>query len=122
MPFVASSVAVKLVVFAVPVFLSAKLTITVSPGSINPLAGEQVSPASVVLSITTTGAAGMIEKFVLDMSKKIFPTASTLTRASEFVIFGNMMDCAPVFGALAASTIGNDTPRLVERRMLTFVV
>src|SRR5262245_7659195 len=56
------------------------------------------------------------------MSKKTFPTASTLTRAVFVTTFGTATGCAPSFGVLAASTYGYDWPPSTDSEILTFAV
>jgi hypothetical protein len=44
-------------------------------------------------------------KFVFETSKKMFPTASTFTRAVVVSVFGSVTTSEPSFGVLAASTV-----------------
>ena len=62
---------------------------------------------------------GVILKFVSEISKKMLPTASTLTRAVEVVRLGSGTDSEPSLGVLAASTVGNVVPPSVESEILT---
>ena len=52
---VASSVATRLEVLALPVFLTERLTVTVSPGSTTPFPGVQFSADNVQPLVTITG-------------------------------------------------------------------
>ena len=63
---------------------------------------------------------GVMVKFVSEISKKMLPTASTLTRAVEVVRLGSGTDSEPSLGVLAASTVGNVVPPSVESEILTF--
>ena len=59
-------------------------------------------------------------KFASETSKKMLPTASTLTRALVVVgRFGTTMLSEPSFGVFATSVIGNVRPPLVESEILT---
>src|SRR6187551_3115711 len=49
----------------------------------------------------------------------MLPTASTLIRAVVVAMSGTTTDAMPLFGTLAASTIGNVVPPLVEREIFT---
>ena len=55
--------------------------------------------------MVTTGTAWIV-KSAPEMSKKTFPTASTLIRALVVATFGNVTDCEPSFGVAAARTCG----------------
>ena len=62
----------------------------------------------------------LIVKFVSEISKKIFPTASTLTRANVVETLGKTTDSLPSLAVLAASTVGKVVPPSVESDILTF--
>src|SRR5262245_31664944 len=66
----------------------------------------------------TDGAA--IEKLVSEISKKIFPTASTFMRAVDVGIFGIRSDSLPSLAVLAARTVGKELPPSVDREIFTF--
>ena len=53
-------------------------------------------------------------KFVFETSKKMFPTASTFTRAVVVSVFGSVTTSEPSFGVLAASTVRYLWPPSVE--------
>ena len=61
---------------------------------------------------SVTGVASLTEmpgamvKLALEMSKKMFATASTFTRAVVVEMFGNVTASLPSFGVLASSTVG----------------
>ena len=61
-------------------------------------------------------------KFVFETSKKMFPTASTLTRAVVVSVLGSVTTSVPSFGVLATSTIGYVCPPSVESETFTFAV
>jgi hypothetical protein len=69
--------------------------------------------------LTDAGHPVMIEKLTLEISKKILPTASTFILAEALVTNGKETECEPSFGVLAARTVGNVIPPLVEREILT---
>jgi hypothetical protein len=48
-----------------------------------------------------------IVKFVLEISKNIFPTASTFTRQVEPGDAGTVIICEPSLAVAAANTVGN---------------
>src|ERR1051325_10583202 len=54
------------------------------------------------------------------MSKNTLPMASTLMRACVVSEPGRVTTAEPLLGVLASSTVGNVTPRSVEREILTF--
>lgn len=58
-------------------------------------------------------------KFVLEISKKILPTASTFILAVVVAVLGIVTDCEPSFGVLAASTVGNVCPPSVLKDIFT---
>ena len=59
-------------------------------------------------------------KSLLDMSKKIFPRASTFILAVVLETQGNASVSDPSFAVLAASTVGYVIPPSVESDILTF--
>ena len=59
-------------------------------------------------------------KFVLEISKKILPTASTLMRAVDVGVFGIVTLWLPSLAVLAARTVGNVLPPSVEKEIFTF--
>src|SRR4051794_17400731 len=64
---------------------------------------------------------GVMLKFASEISKKMFPTASTLMRAVEVSIpFGRVTLCDPSFGVLASRVVGKVNPPSVERVIATF--
>jgi len=62
----------------------------------------------------------VIVKFASEMSKKMFPTASTLTRAVVVGMLGMNTDSVPSFAVLALITVGNVLPPSVDSDILTF--
>ena len=60
--------------------------------------------------LLTTGTA-WIAKFAFERSKKMFPTASILTRACVVPTLGSVTGSEPSFGVLAASTSDTCNPR-----------
>ena len=52
----------------------------------------------------------------------MFPTASTLTRAVEVVMFGIVTSSEPSFGVLAARTYGYVSPPSSDMLIATFAV
>src|ERR1700754_5150009 len=64
----------------------------------------------------------VITKLASEMSKNIFPTASTLTRACEVVRLGIWTDCAPSFGVLLARIRGKLLPPSVDSEIVTLAV
>lgn len=65
------------------------------------------------------GPPATIVKLTFEISKKMFPTASTLIRAVVVGLFGIATDSEPSFGVLATTTIGNEVPPSVERVIFT---
>ena len=63
--------------------------------------------------------APLIVKFVLLISKKIFPTASTFILAVVDGIVGITKASVPSFGVLATSTVGNVNPPSVLKEIFT---
>jgi len=59
-------------------------------------------------------------KFAFETSKKMFPRASTFTRAVVVGTFGIVTASEPSFAVLAASTCGYVTPPSVDRLIPTF--
>jgi hypothetical protein len=66
-----------------------------------------------------TGGA-LIVKFVFEISKKMFPTASTLMRPKVVDAFGTVIASDPSLGVLGAMTIGKVFPPSVESVIFTF--
>src|SRR6266446_7008862 len=64
------------------------------------------------------GQAGRIATFG-ETLKKTFPMASTFTRELGAVTFGAVIFAVPLFGTLAASTVGKVAPPSVEREIFT---
>ena len=65
-------------------------------------------------------ALDVMVKSVSEISKKIFPTASTFIRAVVVGVLGIETDSAPSFAVLAERIIGNVLPPSVESKILTF--
>ena len=65
-------------------------------------------------------APAVIVKFVLEISKKILPTASILIRAVVVGVFGISNSSLPSFAVLARRTVGNVFPPSVDNEILTF--
>jgi hypothetical protein len=61
----------------------------------------------------------VIVKFVLEISKKIFPTASTFIRAVVVGVFGITNASVPSFAVLADNTVGNVCPPSVDKEIFT---
>ena len=61
----------------------------------------------------------VIVKFVLEMSKKILPAASTFILAVVVAILGMVTACEPSFGVLATNTVGNVCPPSVLKDIFT---
>ena len=59
-------------------------------------------------------------KLVLEISKKILPTASTLILAVVLGVAGMVTVSLPSFAVLAASTVGNVKPPSVDKDIFTF--
>src|SRR4030095_16877004 len=60
-----------------------------------------------------------IVKFVLEISKKIFPTASTFTRQVEPGDAGTVISCDPSLAVAAANKVGNVAPPSVDNKIFT---
>jgi hypothetical protein len=58
-------------------------------------------------------------KFAFETSKKMFPTASTFTRAVVVSVLGSVTTSEPSFVVLAASTVGYVCPPSVESEIFT---
>ena len=58
-------------------------------------------------------------KFVLEISKKILPTASTFILAVVVAVLGIVTACDPSFGVLATNTVGNVCPPSVLKDIFT---
>ena len=58
-------------------------------------------------------------KFVFEISKKIFPTASTFILAVVVGVLGIVNACEPSFGVLAINTVGNVCPPSVLKDIFT---
>jgi hypothetical protein len=93
------------------------------------VAGGGVGVAGVGVTVGVGDAVGVgdgpppvMVKFVSEISKKILPTASTLTRAVVVGVLGIRSDSVPSLGVFAARTVGNVVPPSVEREILTFAV
>lgn len=82
--------------------------------------GVAVAVAVAVAVGVGIGASVMILKFVFEISKKMFPTASTFIRAVVVSMSGIRTDSAPSLGVLAARMVGKVLPPSVEREILTF--
>ena len=61
----------------------------------------------------------VIVKFVLDISKKIFPTASTFILAVVVGVLGIVNTSVPSLGVLAANTVGKVCPPSVDKDIFT---
>ena len=61
----------------------------------------------------------VIVKFVLEISKKIFPTASTFIRAVVVAVLGIVNVSVPSFAVLADNTVGNVCPPSVDKDIFT---
>ena len=59
-------------------------------------------------------------KFVFEISKKIFPTASIFILAVVVAVFGIVITSDPSFAVLADKTVGNVWPPSVDKEILTF--
>src|SRR6476620_7728964 len=60
-----------------------------------------------------------MEKFTSEISKKIFPTASTFTRAMSVGVLGIVIVSDPSLGVLGFRTVGKVLPPSVEREIFT---
>lgn len=78
-----------------------------------------VIDAAAGLSNAKLGTAGTKAKFTFEISKNIFPTASTLMRAVLVVTAGMVTTSVPSLGVLAANTVGKVRPPSVEREIFT---
>ena len=65
------------------------------------------------------GAGVPMVKLVLEISKKIFPTASTFMRLVVPVVEGTETSCEPSFGVDEANTMGKLFPPSVDSKILT---
>src|ERR1019366_4118707 len=61
-----------------------------------------------------------IVKLVLEISKKILPTASTFIRLVVPCVEGTVITSEPSFGVDAAKTVGNVFPPSVDNEIFTF--
>ena len=61
----------------------------------------------------------LIVKFVLEISKKILPTASTFILSVELAVLGMVNACDRSFGVLAINTVGNVCPPSVLKEIFT---
>ena len=66
------------------------------------------------------GVGPVMMKLVSEISKKIFPTASTLTLPVVVPVFGIVNVSVPSFAVLAAKTTGKVWPPSNDRDILTF--
>ncbi len=64
-------------------------------------------------------AGAPIVKLVLEISKKIFPTASTFIRLVVPVVFGTFITSVTSFAVAAANTVGNVCPPSVDNKIFT---
>ena len=64
-------------------------------------------------------AAALIVKLVLEISKKILPTASTLILAVVVAVLGITKASVPSFGVLATNTVGKVLPPSVLNEIFT---
>lgn len=80
--------------------------VVVTDEEVKPVAVPQEDPAVMV-------------KLLLEISKKIFPTASTFILAVVVGVFGMTNASVPSFGVLAASTVGNVCPPSVLKEIFT---
>jgi hypothetical protein len=71
-----------------------------------------------VLMVVNAAPAVMV-KFVLLMSKKMLPTASTFILACVVGVLGTVMLAVPSFGVLAEITVGKVFPPSVESEIFT---
>ena len=61
----------------------------------------------------------VIVKFVFEISKNIFPTASTFILAVVVGVFGMVSASVPSFAVLAARTVGKVCPPSVDKDIFT---
>jgi hypothetical protein len=138
------TVTVKLQVAVAPTESVAVQTTVVAPfGKVEPEVGAHttakpgISSVAVTVKVTTaehspapvvvvmfaghviTGG-WLIVKLLLETSKKMLPTASTLTREVVPEALGTVTDSDPSLAVLAASTIGKVDPPSVESEIFTF--
>jgi len=82
-------------------------------------AGHVAITAAGLLNVNPlTGAVTL--KLLLEISKNIFPNASTLIRAVEVTPTGIVTDSEPSLAVLANKTVGNVKPPSLEKSILTF--
>ena len=67
------------------------------------------------------GAVPPIEKFALEISKNIFPTAVTLIRHCDETLLGTVIVSDPSFAVLPINVIGKLFPPSVDNNIATFV-
>lgn len=98
-----------------------KPPLDVEPKVTSAVAGPaQAMVVGVVLLNVKPEGGGVIAKFVLEMSKKIFPTDSILTLAVVVAgTAGKLTTSVPSLGVLAESTNGNVWPPSVDNNILT---
>src|SRR5678810_1011624 len=65
------------------------------------------------------GAGVPMVKFVLEISKKIFPTASTFIRLVVPVVEGTVITSVPSFAVEDANTVGKVLPPSVDNKIFT---
>lgn len=80
--------------------------VVVTPDEARPVAVPHEEPAVMV-------------KLVLEISKKILPTASTLILAVVVGVLGIVTAWVPSFGVLAINTVGNVCPPSVLKEIFT---
>ena len=125
----AGTVAVMVVLFT-GVKVAATLLVNFTPVTLPPL--EKLVPVIVTVlpTLPTPGlmplmagqvSPGVMLKLASEMSKKMFPTASTLTRAVEVGVFGTLIVAAPLLGVLDARVNGKLFPPSMESNTRTFV-
>src|SRR5690348_8280323 len=94
------------------------------PSVVAPTVENAVTPSLTAIALAQLLLAGPVDavivKFTFERSKKMFPTAATLTRASVVAVFGTVIWAEPLLGTLAASVVGNVFPPSVESRIATF--
>ena len=95
------------VLVAVAVFVAVNVDVAVAVGvKVGVFVGVAAAPVTV--------------KFVLEISKNIFPTASTFIRAVVVVPTGMVTACDPSLAVLAARTVGKVWPPSVDMDIFTF--
>jgi hypothetical protein len=82
-------------------------------------AGQEAEAGAGALKEKPEAGAVMI-KFALDISKKIFASASIFILAVVLTIAGMVSDSEPSFGVLAVITVGYVNPPSVDRLIMTF--